>query len=253
MAYTVTFAAQTSPTMQSLDAVFTQVGNLGIIPCAVTGTNALTLTPTAGATPTIAAYFDGLQVAGVVVTTNSTGLTARVGALAALIAYKDSPGGPVACSGGELIALNAFSLRYDSALDSGTGGWHLTSNTGYAGGTISGAVFIANNLTVASLASVTKLLVGTSASSVTRLLSRSATLSFTVIPANTTQEQTMAVAGAQVNDVVQVGAPASVTTGTHFFGYVPAAGTVAVVGVNPTAASLVPVAGIYRVAVTGFT
>lgn len=253
MAYTVTFAAQTSPTMQSLDAVFTQVGNLGIIPCGVSGTNALTLTPVAGRTPSIAAYFDGLQVAGVVAVTNTNAVTAAVGSLAASNVYKDAPGGPVVLSGGELIALNAFSLRYDSALNSGAGGWHLYSNTGYAGGTISGAVVINNNLSVASLASVTKLMVGASAASISRVLSASGTLAFTVIPANTTQQQTLAVPGAQINDAVQVGPPASVTTGTHFMGYVLAAGTVAVVGVNPTAASLVPVAGIYRVAVTGFT
>lgn len=277
MAYSVTFAGLTAPVMTQLDTVFNQVGNLGVIPCAVTGTNALTMTPTAGRTPPISAYFDNMQVAGIVVTTNTTALTARVGALAALNVYKDSPSGPVVCSGGELIAQCAFTLRYDAALNTGAGGWHLYANTGYAGGTISGAVYINNNLTVASLASIsgsmnvagpaafadslsvgslasiTQLMVGASASSISRILSASGTLAFTVIPANTTQQRTLAVPGAAVNDVVSVGPPASVTTGTHFMGYVLAAGTVAVVGVNPTAASLVPVAGIYRVAVTGFT
>lgn len=253
MAYSVTFAAATSPVMSQLDTVFTQVGNLGIIPCAITGTDALVLTPTAGRTPTITAYFQGLQVAGTVVATNTTTMTARVGALAILNVYKDSPSGPVACSGGEAIIGCAIALRYNSALNGGAGGWHLISNTGYSGGTISGAVVINNNLSVASLASVTKLMIGATASSISRILSASGTLTYTVVPANTTQQQTLACAGAQVNDVVQVGPPASVVTGTHFMGYVMAAGTIAVVAVNPTAASLTPLTGIYRVAVTGFT
>lgn len=253
MAFSVTFAAFTAPVMSQLDGVFTQVGNLGIIPGAVTGTNDLVFTPTAGRTPVITAYFDGMQIAAVAVATNAAAMTARVNALGVLNVYKDSPSGPVVCSGGEVINTNMFALRYNSALNAGAGGWHLIANTGYSGGTISGAVVINNNLSVASLASVTKLMVGASASSISRIISAAATLAFTVIPANTTQQQTLAVAGAQVNDPVSVGTPASVTTGTHFFGYVMAAGTVAVVGVNPTAASLVPVAGLYRVAVTGFT
>lgn len=253
MAYSVTFAALTAPVMSQLDTVFTQVGNLGVIPSVASGTNDVTLTVTAGRTPNITAYFDNLQAAAVAVATNNGAMTARVGALAFLPVYKDSPAGPVACSGGEVIIGNAFTLRYDAALNAGGGGWHLYATTGYSGGTISGAVYINNSLTVASLASVTKLMVGASAASISRILSAAATLAFTVIPANTTQQQTLAVPGAQVNDPVAVGTPASVTTGTHFFGYVPAAGTVAVVGVNPTAASLVPVAGLYRVAVTGFT
>ena len=286
MAYSVTFAGLTAPVMSQLDTVFTQTGNLGIIPGVVTGTNDLTFTPTAGRTPNITAYFDGLQIAAVVVTTNTGPMTARVAALAALNVYKDSPAGPVALTGGEAISTCMIGLRYNSALNAGAGGWHIISNTGYAGGTINNANIImtgtssiaapnANintltasiataasltatlstlvSLNVASLASITKLLVGASASSITRILSAAGTLAFTVVPANSTQQQNIAVPGAQVNDVVQVGPPASVTTGTHFTGYVPAAGTVGVICANPTAASLVPVAGIYRVAVTGFT
>lgn len=253
MAFSVTFAALTAPVMSQLDTVFTQAGQLGVIPCAVAGTNDIVLTPTAGKTPVLSAYANYLRFSGVVVISNSGAVTARIGALAILNVYKDSPSGPVVCTGGELIAGCMFTLVYDLALNSGAGGFHLVTTTAYAGGTISGAVYINNNLTVTSLASVTMLMVGASASSITRILSAAATLAFTVIPANTTQRLTLAVPGAQVNDPVSVGPPASVTVGTFFTGFVLAAGTVAVVGANPTAASLVPVAGLYRVAVTGFT
>lgn len=239
--------------MSQLDTVFTQVGNLGVIPCAVSGTNALVLTPTAGKTPVISAYANYMQFSGVIGTTNTTTMTARVGALAILNVYKDSPSGPALCSGNEAIAGCLATFIYDLALNSGAGGFHLISTNAYNSGTLTSALTINNNLSVASLASVTKLMIGASAASITRLLSVASTLAFTVIPANTTQQLTIAVPGAQINDSVAVGPPASVTTGTLFTGYVMAAGTVAVVGVNPTAASLVPVAGIYRATVTGFT
>lgn len=263
MAYSITFAGLTAPVMSYLDINFTQVGNLGIIPCAVTGTDALVLTPVAGRTPTITAYFDGLQVAGTAVATNTTAMTARVGALAVLSIYKDSPSGPVACSGGEVINTCAFSLRYNSALNSGAGGWHLCSNTAYAGGTLAGRNLIlvdsvsGSVTTTATLAapygSLTSLKVGASAAAVTRVLSTLATITFTVVPANTNQLQTLACPGAQVNDAVQVGPPASVVAGTSFQGHVLAAGTLGITAINSTAASLTPTVGLYRLVVTGFT
>ena len=261
MAYSVTFAGLTTPVMSQLDTVFTQAGNLGIIPCAVSGTDVLVLTPTASRTPTITAYFDGLQVAGTAVATNTTTMTARVGALTAPPVYKDSPAGPVACAGGEVINLCAFSLRYNSALNGGAGGWHLTSNTGYAGGTIASQNVVLTGtgslsapfVNATSLASVTRLLVGATAASITRILAASGTITFTVVPANTNQLQTLACTGAQINDVVQVGPPASVVAGTSFMGHVLAAGTLGITAINSTAASLTPTVGIYRCAVTGFT
>lgn len=252
MAFPRTFAAMTQPVMSYLDENFAAAGNLGVIPCAVSGTNSLTLTPIAGITPTVAAYADYLQFSGIVAVTNTNATQARIGALALLNVYKDSPSGPVALSGGELIAGNAFTLRYDSALNTGAGGWHLIANTAYSGGTISGSVFINNNLNVASLASVLMFRVGATAATIARVLTVSGTLTYTVVPANTNQMQTLACPGAQVNDVVQVGAPASVVAGTSFFGHVLAAGTLGITAVNSTAASLTPLTGIYRAAVTGF-
>lgn len=253
MALPTTFAAATQATGAQLDNNFNAVGKLGTIPCGVSGTNSLTLTPTAGIAPTISAYANYLQFSGVVATTNSAAVTAQIGSLAVLNVYKDSPSGPVVCTGGELIAGCMFTLRYDSTLNASAGGFHLTSTTGYSGGTISGPVYINNMLTVASLASVTTFRVGASSASISRLLSASGTLTYTVVPANTNQMQTLAVPGAQVNDVVQVGPPASVVAGTSFMGHVLAAGTIGVTAINGTAASLTPTGGIYRVAVTGFT
>lgn len=254
MALPNTFAAQTTPVMASLDENFTAVGNMGIYPCTVSGTDDLVLTQIAAKSPTLTAYAAGMRFAGVAVSTNTVGVTARVGSLAILNVYKDSPAGPVTLVAKDLFIGNAFTLLYDSALNSGAGGFHFigTTFTG-GGGTINGPVVMLNTLSVASLASVTKLMVGASAASISRILSAAGTLTYTVVPANTTQQQTLAVPGAQINDVVSVGPPASVVTGTHFMGYVLAAGTVAVVAINPTAASLTPLGGIYRVAVTGFT
>lgn len=276
MALPNTFAAVTSATGAQLDANFNAVGNLGVIPCAVSGTNAITLTPTAGITPTIAAYANYLRFGGVVAVTNTAATTLRVGALAILNCYKDSPSGPIALSGGELIAGNAFTAIYNSALNAGAGGFHIYTNTGFAGGTISGSLanvvlsggtlavlggslgasltsslLTGNSMTVnallhsgtslqVSIASITSLQVGstTSLATLTKMLSGLATLTFSVTSANAVQDQNMVVPGVQVRDVVSLGIGASTPSGAGFTGFCGTLGTVTVRLINPTTVTL---------------
>lgn len=349
MAFTVTFAALSNATGANLDANFNQVGKIGAIPCSVSGSNAVTLTPIAGQTPTISAYATGLQFAGIVATTNTTATTLRVNALAALNCYKDTVTGPAALSGGELISGNAFTAVYDAALNSGAGGWHIYTSTAFAGGTITGNVVLSpgslsvfgsvaslggatltsmlltgNSLSVvapygsftnasiaslsgsvssltgantaphfvaqgasvaasltsvllsgpsltitgvaaslagpatvtsltASLSSVTKLMVGASASSLTRLITGLATVAYTVTNANDVQDQTFALAGAEVNDSVALGLPASIPAGAGFTGFMSAAGTVTLRIVNPTTVTLGAATITVRATAQGFT
>ena len=264
MALPNTFAAVTSATGAQLDANFNATGKIGALPCGVSGTNALTLTLSAGITPSIAAYANYLQFSGIVVTTNTAAVTVQVGALAALNAYKDSPAGPIALSGGELIAGNAFTAIYDSALNSGVGGFHIYTNTGFAGGTLSGSlanitlssgtlaaiggsvgasltssVLSGNSLSViAQGASLTSLMVGASAATLTRMFSTLGTLTFTVTPANTVQDQNIILTGAQARDAVSLGLGPSVPSGAGFTGFCGTLGTVTVRLLNPTAASI---------------
>lgn len=259
MALPVTFVARTQSTGAQLDQNFNATGNMGLFPCAITGTNAIVLTPTSGITPTVSAYADYMRFCGAVATTNSSAMTARVGALAILAVYKDSPLGPVACTGGEAIAGNMITLIYDSALAAGAGGFHLISNTSYAGGTLAGSLGIttsnltATTLNVGSLGSLTQLMVGASAATVARVLSAVSSLSWSALVPSSSALATIAVPGAQLGDVVALGLPA-VSLGINFGANVLAAGSVGVRANNLTTGSTItPTAGNHRVMVTGFS
>lgn len=135
------FATQTTSTGPQLDANFAALGALTAIPCAISGTNAIILSPSANS-PTIAAYANYQPFSGIAAATNTGAVTAQVGSLAALAVYKDTASGPVALVGGEIAIGNALYLVYDSALGSGAGGFHLLgsvarANTGSAPATVS--------------------------------------------------------------------------------------------------------------------
>lgn len=270
------FANLTNPTLPELDGNFTSYTPLTVIPCTVTGTNALVLTPFSGsaaATPAIAAYQNYMLFSGVFSANGAAPLTARIGSLPILNVYKDSPTGPVATTGTEAVQNNAFTISYDSTLNSGAGGWHLTSSTasfnggtitqplvvsgaaisvvgGSLGATLTSTLLTGNSLSItaqnitgqtlsaSSLASVTKLYVGASASSLTRLINGAGTLTYTVTPANSAQNQSFTLAGAQANDSVALGLPASPPAGAGFTGFMAAAGTVTVRLTNPGTVTL---------------
>lgn len=255
MTATVTlFASLTSPTGPQLDGNF-QVNALAApVNCSVSGTNNLTLTQNSN-NFTIAAYNAGMQLCGVAGASNTGAMTARLGSLAFLNVYKDSATGPAALSGNELIIGNRFTLVYDAALNTGAGGFHLVASTADAGlpmsgGTLTGAlVGPSSTFSIGSLAS---LMIGASAATLTRLLSVSTTVTFTVVPANTTQNQTVALPGAQPGDSVAIGPPSTALAGVGYTAYVSAAGTVTLRAINPTAASLTPTGGLYRLTAMGF-
>lgn len=296
MALPFAFAAVTSATGQNLDDDFTAVGNMGTFPCTVSGSNAITMTPTAGITPSVAALANYMRFSGVVAITNTTGITIQIGSLGALNGYKDSASGPVALTGNELLAGNAFTAVYDSALNSGAGGFHIVFGTAFAGGTIAGNVVLSggyfsalggslgatltsvllsgNSLTVsalqlnatnasiataginnlsATIASITSLSVGASASPLLRMISGVGTVIYSITSANDVQDQTFTVAGVQTRDSLSIGLPVSIPTGAGFTGYIPAAGSITLRLVNPTAATLGSATLTVRATALGFT
>ncbi len=118
------FAGQTAPTMSELDGTFNAVAALGIVPCTASGTNIITLTPNAN-TPTISAYANYLQFSFVVVNTTTGAVTLKVGSLAALNVYL--PDGTTQAANGTLQINFLYVVAFNSALNSGGGGFVIVS------------------------------------------------------------------------------------------------------------------------------
>lgn len=245
MALPNSFSNNTNPTGVQLDANFAALGAIMTIPCAVSGANTLVLTPVAN-TPTVGAYANGQRYAGIAVSSNSGATTARVGSLAALNVYYDGPAGPTALAGNEILINCAFTLVYDSTLNSNAGGFHLVSSPAslsIAGGALSGSL------------STPKLQIGPSGTlgaSLTRLLSANATLVYTAIVPQTAQDQNALLANVALGDVISLGVTAA-QTAAAFSGYVPAAGTVAVRCLNAGAGTLSAFTLVARVQAQGYT
>jgi hypothetical protein len=218
------FANDTTPALPDLDENFDAFGLLAPIPVAASGINDLTLTQqTSGAGPdatsiALQAYVDHVQVCFIAVATNTTIMTARVGSLAAIKIYKDTAAGTVALSGGEVVLGNAITLIYDSALDSGNGGWHLVSITANVGSTITPALV---------RASLGVQFGPTVAPTLTNIQSALATLAFTSLVPNSTQDQSFSMASVNFGDALAFGFPSLASAGLTFSGFIAAAGTVA--------------------------
>lgn len=226
-------AGATTATGQQLDDNWTACSNQAPIPCLVAGTNAITLTPKADVY-TVTGYGNNMQLSGVAAGSNSGAMTAQLGALAALNVYKDTGSGPVVLVGGELIAGNAFTLFYDAALNTGAGGFHLFSNTGFS--------------TTAINPSTIKL---GSGSTLNRYLTATASVSFSVFGANSAQEALFTITGVVPNDAIQIGPPSMALSALSFFGYVPASGSVNLRAVNAAGATVSLTPGIFRVTAMG--
>jgi hypothetical protein len=248
MAYSITqFENNLSNSLVALDNNFTTFGALVPIPCGVAGTNTLTLTQNATGnvpTPTIQGYSTNMLFTGIASGTNNGPVQAQVGSLPLLNVYKDTLTGPQLLVGNEIIINNAFSLRYDPALNSGAGGFHLTSETDGTSTPIAPTSVQINNG-----ATITNLLAG-----------NSPTLTFTVTPGWASQDQPFTLTGLPpaiplVGDFVQVVPPSLAANGVGYAGFVSAVGsltsissvsTVMVRLINSASASLASNSGVYR-------
>lgn len=238
MTYTISqFANNATPNLSDLDQNFNAVFLLTPVPCTVAGTNALILTQnvaTQASSGTIATYANGLQICGIAAQTNTGAVTAELGALPTLNVYKDTIAGPVALTGGEIVALCAFTLRYDSTLNSNAGGWHLIAGLNVSGNTISPALV---------RASIGLQIGATTTPTMTGLLSATATLTYTAIVPGGSQDQSFTVAGLLSTDGLVMALPLPASTGIQLTPYFAAgntvAGTVTVRAANYTPASTI--------------
>jgi hypothetical protein len=249
MAYSITqFENNLQNSLVALDNNFITLSAADMIPCTVTGTNTLTLTQNgAGMVPTeaISAYTTNMVFSGIAAGTNTGATTATVGAIGALPVYKDTSAGPVVLSGGEIVIKNVFTLRFDAALNSGNGGFHLTSSTATASTPINPSSVQING-----------------GGTITNLLTGTVSLTFTTTPGWSSQDQTFTLTGLPPaipapGDFVQVVPPSLGATGIGYAGFVTAIGslssvasvaTVAIRTINAASASLASNSGIFRYA-----
>lgn len=237
-----TFANETSPNMVELDQNFQAVGEKAFLPCTVSGTNALTLTQAAN-TVTVSTLSNYMQFSAIAAATNTSSVTIAIGGLSPLPAYLDTASGPTALVGGEIVASCAFTVTYDSALNSGNGGFHLRSGTAMLSGT---------SISVASLKIRSASIPANG--SLIRQLHTLATLTFTNLAANSSQDQTLALASVVIGDNIMA-QPFSIapTTGLSYYAFAHAAGSVTVRAINATAASLTPTGGTFAVTALGYS
>jgi hypothetical protein len=250
MAFSLTqFQNNVQNSLAALDNNFVTLSAADTIACAIAGTNTLTFTPNAaGVVPSepISAYANYMLFVGVATGTNTGAVTATVGSVGVLNVYKDGPSGPVLLSGGEIVVNNAISMRYDSALNSGAGGFHLTSSTQIAGIAISPSSVQVN-----------------SNSTLTNLLSGTVSVTFTVAPGWSSQDQAFSITAGlasalpAVGDFMLVNPPSVAGPGISYAGYVStvaslssvaSVATVNIRQINSASASLASNSGIYRYA-----
>src|SRR5262249_23322684 len=217
------FHTTVNPTGQELDDNLSALTRMGGFPCTVSGSaNAIVLTFADTNAPPLNAYQNYQEFVFIATGTSSSTVTIKVGALATLNAYKDTSAGPVVMASGEIVQSCSYIAMYDLALNGGLGGFHVRP----------GAVVTNTPINPSTI------LVDGSASTITAYVSNSATVSFTVIPANTTQDQVVTFGGPQPNDIVSRGLAAAVTAGLIFNARVPATGSVTLRAANITAASI---------------
>lgn len=120
------FSTLTTAGTPALDNNFLVLAAMSATPCAVVGTNSLTMTPLTN-TPTVSQYNQLQAFSGIAAATNTGAVTATVGTLGSLPVYRDTSTGPVALTGSEIVVNNAFMLLYDAALNAGGGGFHLVT------------------------------------------------------------------------------------------------------------------------------
>lgn len=260
MALPFLFASVASLVTSQLDSNFAALGVLTPIPCTVAGTNTLTLTP-ASNTASFTQYQNYMQFSGVVTAQNTGAVTANIGGVGALNIYKDSPAGPIVLSGGELVVNCAFTLLYDSTLNSGSGGFHLFTTTAITGSTISPSVVNAASglFTTASIPGLAlgQMTLATSTvnpgAKITRILSNTFSVASITISANSSTDQSVSLGGVFTGDTIMIGWPSTLNVGVVLTAFCPVSNTLVLRAGNVTASAVTVTGNIFRLTAMGNT
>lgn len=242
--------------LADLDGNFAALGAVSTIPCGVTGTNTLSLAPLAN-TPSVPAYANYMAFSGIAAANNTGPVTAGVGGLQSLQIFKDTPAGPTALTGGEIINGNLITLTYDASLP----GFHLETGINTAagtflplgGGTLTGtmhgtsvaltgdiaaqdAVFTGGITGVSVTATQATIGGGTALKGVI-----SATVSsvvFGTILPQSSADQSSPFSSLALNDTVMLGLPPLASVGISFNAFASTPGTVTLRAFNVTASTV---------------
>lgn len=126
-----TFAPLSASQMGFVDANMATLAQMALIPCVMTGTSSITLTPAlSGNGPPSVPYANYQAFVAIANATNTGSVAAHLVGQATLTVWKDTPAGPALLTGGEIVQLNTVVLIYDSLLPGG--GFHLLTGGAYA-------------------------------------------------------------------------------------------------------------------------
>lgn len=128
MTLPVTFSnilAPQQPTLPQLDQNFAALGLLPPLIGTLAGSNVLFFTPATNTPAIVLPLRIGQIFAAIAALNNTGGTNITIPGLTALNVYKDTSGGPVVLTGGEIIENTYTQFIYDPALNAGAGGFHL--------------------------------------------------------------------------------------------------------------------------------
>lgn len=122
------------------DQSLADMGSLGVIPCAASGTNTIALTPVTGAFAPNPAYSNNNHFCFVAAATSSGAVTINIGGLGAKALFQSDGTTPVAASA--LVSGSFYEIAYGSSLAAGAGGFYLLGGGASAAGITVGTTAI---------------------------------------------------------------------------------------------------------------
>lgn len=211
----ITFTGLSTFPSADFDQMYSQLAAQTPVPVTFAGGNIINWTGLVTGFP-LSSYFNYMMFGGVVAITNTTGTVAAYGGIAPnLTVYKDTAFGPVSISGAELTSSNLAVMAYDSALNSGGGGFHMVTQPANM-----------NPMTSMSVVTFTSVLTGGALDTQT------------------------SIAGVSIGDMIVAQPATAPSIGINYQAFCAVAGTVTTRAFNYSAASITPGTITFRLAIT---
>lgn len=142
--------------LSDFDTMFSVIGGMGTIFCAATGSDTIALAPGANM-PTVASYANYQAFGFVAVATSTAPVTLNISSVGALPAY--AADGTTQLDSGNLVTGAYYLFAYNSALNSGGGGFQVISNSSVIGTSLVNIQAITTTSTYTPTAGANKIIV----------------------------------------------------------------------------------------------